>query len=45
MTFHRRWLIEGDTPVTGVRRVTVIVTLANKTVTPTVNFQMSAVRP
>ena len=45
MTFHRRWLIEGDTPVTGVRRVTVIVTLSNKTVTPTVTFQMSSVRP
>jgi prepilin-type N-terminal cleavage/methylation domain-containing protein len=45
MTFHRRWLIEADTPVAGVRRVTVIVTLANKTVTPTVTFQMSTVRP
>jgi prepilin-type N-terminal cleavage/methylation domain-containing protein len=45
MTFHRRWLVEGDTPVTGVRRVTVIVSLSNKTVTPTVTFQMSAVRP
>lgn len=45
MTFHRRWLIEADKPVTGVRRVTVLVTLANKTVTPTVTFQMSVVRP
>lgn len=45
MTFHRRWLIEGDTPVTGVRRVTVEVSLVNNTVNPPVTFQMSAVRP
>ncbi len=45
MTFHRRWLIEADTPVTGVRRVTVVVNMLNNTVNPPVNFQMSAVRP
>ena len=45
MTFHRRWLVEGDTPVTGVRRVTVLVTLSNNTVNPPVTFQMSSVRP
>lgn len=45
MTFHRRWLIEGNTPVTGVRRVTVLVTMANSAVNPPVNYQMSAVRP
>jgi hypothetical protein len=45
MTFHRRWLIEGDTPVTGTRRVTVIVNLTGNIVNPPVSFQMSTVRP
>jgi len=45
MTFHRRWLIEADTPVTGVRRITVLVTLANATVNPPVKFQLSSVHP
>ncbi|HUN90399.1 MAG TPA: prepilin-type N-terminal cleavage/methylation domain-containing protein [Terriglobales bacterium] len=45
MTFHRQWLIEGDTPVAGVRRVTVAVSMVNKTVNPPVKFQMSTVRP
>ena len=45
MTFHRRWLVEADTPVAGVRRITVLVTMANKTVQPPVNFQMSSVHP
>jgi len=45
MTFHRQWLIEANTPVTGVRRITVYVTLTNNTVKPPVTFQMSAVRP
>lgn len=45
MTFHRRWIIEADTPVAGVRRITVEVTMANNTVQPPVNFQMSAVHP
>jgi len=45
MTFHRHWEIDADTPVTGVRRVTVLVTLLDQTVKPPVSFQMSIVRP
>lgn len=44
-TFHRSWLIEANTPVTGVRRVTVLITLENSAVNPPVTFQMSSVRP
>jgi prepilin-type N-terminal cleavage/methylation domain-containing protein len=44
MIFNRRWLIEKDTPITGVRRVTVRVSLTSP-VGPAVDFQMSAVRP
>ena len=43
--FRRRWLIEADQPVTGVRRVTVLVTLEDQSVQPPVTFQMSMVRP
>ena len=35
----------ADQPVTGVRRVTVLVTLENSLVQPPVTFQMSTVRP
>jgi len=42
--FKRRWVIEEDQPTTGVRRVTVLVTLENPVNTP-VNAQMSMVRP
>ena len=45
MTFHRQWLIEANTPVTGVRRITVLVLMVNNTVNPPVSFQMSTVRP
>ena len=45
LAFHRQWLIEGDTPVAGVRRITVLVTLKNNVVNPPVRFQMSAVHP
>lgn len=45
LTFHRRWVIEANQPVTGTRRVTVLVTLLDTTVQPTVTFQMSLVRP
>jgi Tfp pilus assembly protein PilV len=53
VTFHRRWVIEGNTPVPGVssiclpgtRRVTVLVTLMDQSVQPTVTFQMTTVRP
>ena len=54
-TFDRRWMIEMDQPVTGVRRITVLVTLKDysigastgSTTTPAsaVTFQMSMVRP
>jgi prepilin-type N-terminal cleavage/methylation domain-containing protein len=48
VVFHRRWLIEQDPTVNGVtvtgsRRVTVVVTMANQI--PPVSFQMSMVRP
>jgi len=46
MTFHRRWIIEADTPVTGVRRVTVLVTINSANIQPSnASFQMSMVRP
>lgn len=44
-TFHRRWIIEKDLPVNGVRRVTVLVTLMDASVQPAVTVQMSLVRP
>jgi prepilin-type N-terminal cleavage/methylation domain-containing protein len=44
-TFDRRWTIEMNQPVTGVRRVTVLVTLMDDTIKPPVTFQMSMVRP
>jgi prepilin-type N-terminal cleavage/methylation domain-containing protein len=43
--FHRRWIIEKDTPVVGVRRVTVLVTLTSPAIVKQVTFQMSTVRP
>jgi hypothetical protein len=45
MTFDRRWVIEQDKPVAGVRRITVLVILADKTIQPPVTYQMSMVRP
>jgi len=53
VTFHRRWIIEGNTPVPGIsaiclpgtRRVTVLVTLMDLSVQPPVTFQLSTVRP
>jgi type II secretory pathway pseudopilin PulG len=42
-TFHRRWVVEANTPVTGVRRVTVLVTLVPSN--PPMTFQTSIVRP
>jgi len=44
-TFHRRWVVEADSPIAGVRRITVLVTLANAAQKPGVTFQMSTVRP
>src|SRR5689334_9757364 len=45
LRYHRRWLIEKDVPVVGVRRVTVIVQLTNPPVSKPLTFQMSMVRP
>jgi Tfp pilus assembly protein PilV len=43
IAYKRRWLIEQDTPITGVRRITVLVTLENQMVQPPVSIQMSTV--
>lgn len=43
--FKRRWVIEANQPINGLRRITVYVFLENASVTPGVNFQMSVVRP
>ena len=45
LQFHRRWVIEKDTPIAGVRRVTVFVQLLNPPVTKAITFQLSTVRP
>jgi prepilin-type N-terminal cleavage/methylation domain-containing protein len=45
VTFKRRWLIEKDQPVGGVKRVTVIVMMVNSPVIPVPSFQMTMVRP
>jgi hypothetical protein len=45
LQFHRRWVIEKDTPISGVRRVTVFVQLLNPPVTKAITFQISTVRP
>jgi Tfp pilus assembly protein PilV len=45
VSFLRRWIIEKDTPVTGVRRITVWVQAQDPAVQPPVTFQMSMVRP
>lgn len=45
LRYHRRWLIEKDVPVPGVRRVTVFVQLTNPPVQRPLTFQMSMVRP
>jgi Tfp pilus assembly protein PilV len=43
MTFHRRWIVEANTPVAGTRRLTILVTLVNSSIST--SFQMSLVRP
>jgi prepilin-type N-terminal cleavage/methylation domain-containing protein len=48
--FHRRWVIEKNpvvsgTAMTGMLRVTVLVSLTNSSIQPPVTFQMSIVRP
>jgi prepilin-type N-terminal cleavage/methylation domain-containing protein len=45
LIFNRRWIIEKDQPVAGVRRVTVLVTLKNPVLSQTITFQNSMVRP
>lgn len=45
VAFHRRWTIEANEPVTGVKRVTVLVTLENGYMNPPISVQESAVRP
>ncbi len=42
LTFKRRWLIEGDTPIPGARRITVKVSLTGGTANAT--FQSSMIR-
>jgi prepilin-type N-terminal cleavage/methylation domain-containing protein len=44
-TFNRQWLIEANTPVAGLTRITVLVLLMDGTVQPPVTFQMTTVRP
>lgn len=43
--FERRWVIEANQPIAGLRRITVYVSLQNQSVVPGVTFQMSVVRP
>ncbi|HEY2646270.1 MAG TPA: hypothetical protein VGI34_04830 [Candidatus Acidoferrales bacterium] len=43
--YERRWIVEQDVPITGVRRVTVQVNLLNQNAASSVSFQMSMVRP
>ena len=44
LVFSRRWMIEKDTPVVGVNRITVLVTLVDPAPIQNVSFQMSMVR-
>jgi len=43
LTFDRRWTVVKDTPVVGVRQITVLVTLTNKMLNPPVTYQISVV--
>jgi type IV pilus assembly protein PilV len=43
--FKRRWVIEKDQPIAGLRRITVWVSLENLSVSPDVQFQMTIIRP
>jgi type IV pilus modification protein PilV len=45
LTFNRRWAVAANTPVAGVRTVTVLVTATSQALKPQVTFQMSMVRP
>jgi hypothetical protein len=43
--FNRRWLIQKDVPVAGVKRVTVVVSLEGGGRKPPLTYQLSAVCP
>lgn len=43
--FKRRWVIEQDQPIVGLKRITVWVSLENLSISPDVQFQMSILRP
>jgi prepilin-type N-terminal cleavage/methylation domain-containing protein len=45
VAFHRRWTIEANQPITGVKRITVLVTLENGYMNPPISVQESMVRP
>ena len=45
VAFHRRWTIEMDQPITGVKRITVLVTLENGYMNPPITVQETTVRP
>lgn len=45
LTFDRRWIITNNSPTSGVRTVTVLVTATTQAIKPQVTFQMSMVRP
>jgi len=45
LTFNRSWTVVQDVPITGVRQVTVTITLTNTSLKPPVTFQSSMVHP
>jgi len=45
LTYNRSWTVVKDVPITGVRQVTVTITLANTSLKPPVTFQSSMVHP
>lgn len=45
LTFNRQWTVVSGTPITGVRQITVLVTLTNQSLKPPVTFQTSTVHP
>ena len=45
IAFHRRWTIEMDQPITGTKRITVLVTLENGYMNPPITVQETTVRP
>ena len=45
IAYKRRWVVEQDQPVNGVKRITVLVSLENTMIEPPVSFQMTTVRP